>query len=282
MLNIQSIIMDKENQKVSIIIPTYNSERTIWICLESIKKQTYTDIEIIVVDNNSKDNTKDIALKYTNLVFNQWPERTAQKNFWLKQATWRYVLIIDWDMSMDNDLIERCVKKARKNKDFWWICIPLEDKWNSFWVKCIAFERYLYVWSLLEAARFLNRQEVIEIWWFPEDIIFFEEFVVPQKLEEEGFNVRLRTKAKLYHHYEDFNFFNNLKKRYYYWKTLNQYSKLQNDYFTKQMSIKYRLWIFFSKKEFYQKFHLSLWILFLKFTEVIAANLWKIAKKIFD
>ncbi|MFH7873662.1 MAG: glycosyltransferase, partial [Candidatus Aenigmatarchaeota archaeon] len=46
---------------VSIIIPTYNSEKTLAKCLESIKNQSYKNIEIIVVDRFSKDKTAEIA-----------------------------------------------------------------------------------------------------------------------------------------------------------------------------------------------------------------------------
>jgi glycosyltransferase involved in cell wall biosynthesis len=60
-----------DNPLVSVIIPTYNSSRTLKKSLESIKNQTYENIEIIVVDNNSKDNTKDIALEYTDKVYNK-------------------------------------------------------------------------------------------------------------------------------------------------------------------------------------------------------------------
>ncbi|MBM3283586.1 glycosyltransferase [Candidatus Gottesmanbacteria bacterium] len=42
---------------VSIVIPTLNEEKNIGRCLESILDQTYKNIEIIVVDNNSKDKT---------------------------------------------------------------------------------------------------------------------------------------------------------------------------------------------------------------------------------
>jgi probable beta-1,3-galactosyltransferase len=59
-----------KNPLVSVIIPTYNSSRTLEKCLKSIKNQTYKNIEIIVVDNNSIDNTKEIAKKYTGKVYN--------------------------------------------------------------------------------------------------------------------------------------------------------------------------------------------------------------------
>jgi len=53
----------KNFPKISVIVPTYNSSRTIEKCLKSIKNQTYQNIEIIVIDNNSSDNTLKIAKK---------------------------------------------------------------------------------------------------------------------------------------------------------------------------------------------------------------------------
>ncbi len=51
---------------VSIIVPVFNTEKTIELCLNSIVKQTYKDIEIIVVDNGSSDQTESIARKFVN------------------------------------------------------------------------------------------------------------------------------------------------------------------------------------------------------------------------
>jgi len=56
---------------VSIIITTKNEEKNIENCLKSIKLQTYSNIEIIVVDNNSSDQTKEISQKYTDKVLDK-------------------------------------------------------------------------------------------------------------------------------------------------------------------------------------------------------------------
>ena len=53
------------NPHISIIIPAYNSEKTIYVAKESMVYQTYKNIEIIVADNNSINKTKEIVKKYT-------------------------------------------------------------------------------------------------------------------------------------------------------------------------------------------------------------------------
>jgi glycosyltransferase involved in cell wall biosynthesis len=55
--------------KLSIIVPAYNEEETIAKTLQGLTSQTYKDVEIIVIDNNSKDKTSEIAKKYVDKVF---------------------------------------------------------------------------------------------------------------------------------------------------------------------------------------------------------------------
>ncbi len=57
-----------DNLKVSIVIPAYNEEKNIEKTLKSLLNQTYKNVEIVVVDNNSKDRTKEIASKYANTI----------------------------------------------------------------------------------------------------------------------------------------------------------------------------------------------------------------------
>lgn len=74
--------------KVSVILTTKNEEKNIASCLESIKNQNYPSdkIEIIIVDNDSIDRTKKIALRYTDKVYNFGPERSSQRNFGVRKG----------------------------------------------------------------------------------------------------------------------------------------------------------------------------------------------------
>jgi len=59
---------------VSVVIPTYNSERTLRDCLESIKHQDYQcEVEIIIADSGSTGNTLEIARKYTQTIYIRIP-----------------------------------------------------------------------------------------------------------------------------------------------------------------------------------------------------------------
>ena len=53
--------MNKENNLVSVVLPVYNSEETIEKSLESILNQTYNNIEILLIDDGSTDNSLEIC-----------------------------------------------------------------------------------------------------------------------------------------------------------------------------------------------------------------------------
>jgi len=101
-----------ENPLVSIIIPTKNSEAPIERCLRSIKKQTYENIEIVVVDNYSKDKTCGIAKKLGAKVYLSGPERSAQVNFGVKIARGKYVYAVGSDFLIERTVIEECLQKC--------------------------------------------------------------------------------------------------------------------------------------------------------------------------
>jgi len=269
-----------ENPLVSVIVPTKNSSRTLERCLKSIKNQTYKNIEIIVVDNNSTDNTKEIARKYTDKVFNVGPERTAQKNFGIKVANGKYLLFIDSDMELSKDVIKECVELAEKDYSVGGIIIPERSVGDRFWVKVRDFERSFYAGTEIESARFFRKDLVLRVGGFDEDVIFFEESVLPQKIEKLGYNVKARIKSEIFHHEEDFSLFKWLRKKYYYGKTAWKYVKKYKEYGSKQVSIFYRFGLFLKNKKFYSKPLLALGLLTLKSLEYVSAGLGFLVGKV--
>lgn len=109
--------------KVSIIIPVYNSEKYISRCIESILKQTYKNIEIITINDGSKDLSEEVILQLQKenegiiryyAQENQGISRT--RNSGIKLATGKYLMFIDNDDYIDNDYVERFVNEAESKE----------------------------------------------------------------------------------------------------------------------------------------------------------------------
>jgi glycosyltransferase involved in cell wall biosynthesis len=104
---------------VTISIPTYNSEPFLALCLESIKTQTYPNIEINIVDGKSKDRTIEITKEYgvENILINKVALLGARHEG-LKIANGELILLLDSDQILAPDAIERAVKFIEaENKD---------------------------------------------------------------------------------------------------------------------------------------------------------------------
>lgn len=103
--------------KVSVIIPTYNEEQVIGECLESLIKQAYKDLEVIVVDDGSTDGTiKSIkrikstkGIKSLEVLEQDHKGPGAARNFGAKHANGKILVFVDSDMTFDQDFIKNLV-----------------------------------------------------------------------------------------------------------------------------------------------------------------------------
>ena len=105
------------NSLVSICIPVYNSENTIKVTLESVLEQTYSNIEIIVIDNCSTDNTWQIINSFTDSRIKKFKNDTnigmvRNWNKCLEYATGVYVHFLCGDDVLTPDSIEKKVNLA--------------------------------------------------------------------------------------------------------------------------------------------------------------------------
>src|SRR5438067_1284563 len=109
--NRESQVSDfNKGRLVSVIIPSRNSESTIAECLKSIILQSYSPIEIIVVDRFSIDSTKTIARSMGALVISHSGERSMAKNMGAKFAKGEYLYFVDANHKLGPDAISDCVK----------------------------------------------------------------------------------------------------------------------------------------------------------------------------
>ena len=115
--------------KVSIIIPVYGVEKYIGKCLESLVNQTLKDIEIIVVNDGSLDNSQDIideyVKKYPNIVKSYIKENGGQgsaRNYGIEKSTGEYIGYVDSDDYVEQDMYEKLYTKAKEEKSDVVIC----------------------------------------------------------------------------------------------------------------------------------------------------------------
>lgn len=111
--------MLSENPKVSVIIPAYNVEKYIGKAIGSVLNQTYTNLELIVVNDGSTDHTKSEIEKYCDLhkviVLNQENQGvSASRNNGLKIAQGKWCVFLDGDDFLEPQLIELLVKEAEQ------------------------------------------------------------------------------------------------------------------------------------------------------------------------
>lgn len=107
---------------VSIVIPVYNSERYLEECLNAIINQTYTSIELIIINDGSNDNSNKIIEKYKNqdkriTVYNQQNKGVGEaRNTGLKNFKGDYILFVDSDdFLIDKNSIQTMVDQIKDN-----------------------------------------------------------------------------------------------------------------------------------------------------------------------
>ena len=108
-------------EKISVIIPVYNDEKYLANCLNSVLKQSYSNLEIILVDDGSTDKTPEICEKYREkyqnirVLHKKNGGVGSSRNAGLAMATGDYVLFIDDDDWIEDNHIEELYNLLKKN-----------------------------------------------------------------------------------------------------------------------------------------------------------------------
>lgn len=110
-------------KKVSVIVPVYNTAKYLRRCLDSLVMQTLKDIEIIVIEDKSKDNANEILKEYEEKyedkikVFHNKTNKGIgyNRNFGIKKATGKYISFIDSDDWTNETMYEKMYEKAIKD-----------------------------------------------------------------------------------------------------------------------------------------------------------------------
>ena len=110
-----------EDILVTVVIPVYNVENYINRCIKSIVNQTYSNLEILIVDDGSPDNCPSIcdewALKDSRIrVIHKSNEGLSMaRNTGIQEAQGKYIFFLDSDDYVEKDIVKSCVDVAQKN-----------------------------------------------------------------------------------------------------------------------------------------------------------------------
>lgn len=187
-------------KKISIIIPTFNSKKYLERCIESLLKQSYKNIEIIIIDDGSNDGTEElINKKYLNNV--QYIKQhnlgvSAARNKGIEIATGDYIFFIDADDTIDMDVliglinnfkdetligINHCIcTKSKKNKNIYPQSIYLK---NEFIEDVLNGKILGVVWGYLFDSSIVKKIKFDTNTSYLEDMIFIIEYLNASKIK---------------------------------------------------------------------------------------------------
>jgi len=206
---------------VSVIIPTFRSGSTLEKCLASIKNQKKANVEIITVDEFSRDLTPAIARKYGKF-YQIKGERSVARNFGASKARGAYLLFIDSDMVLDPNIVSSSIKTSQFKKA---VVIPEVSIGTGFWSECRILERKCYFGNdAVEAARFFPRKMFQSLGGYDEAMAGVEDWDIHQRTLKKQFPVA-RISETVVHNEGNIRLFKVLKKKFYYGQVFDKYRK---------------------------------------------------------
>ena len=122
------------NPKISIIIPVYNAEKTVGNILAKLTSQGYKNIEIIAVNDGSKDNSWKILQKFSKkdkriiAIDQKNAGASVSRNVGINKATGEFITFIDSDDDISDQLILTLASQIKNNSDFIMCGMNINDK----------------------------------------------------------------------------------------------------------------------------------------------------------
>lgn len=177
---------------LSIIVPVYNTEKYLDDCLKSITEELTNDMELIIIDDGSTDNSINIYNKYKNENVNIYQNTnhgvSYSRNYGIEKATGEYLLFVDADDTMEKGWCEKLTKLILMQKeDVMFILSELPnnqvDKMQLLNYIFKIENRYNWIstpWSKLYKREFLNNNNIrfIENIINGEDMLFNAEVIL--------------------------------------------------------------------------------------------------------
>ena len=236
------------NPTISIIIPVYNQEKYLSRCLDSVLAQTFTDFEVLCVNDHSTDSTAEILKEYakkdSRIVLLDDPGKGVSdaRNFGIDNAKGEYIGFVDSDDFIQPQMYEFLFRAITENNCNMVTCryektetVELK-KFEYHCRECnlsefVDFYNYDFlaknemvisgVWSKLIQSDFLKKNASFENYKVSEDALFCAKLwskTNKKFLVDVPLYVYYTNKDSTVHNVKDWNFIDPLKARYYIYK----------------------------------------------------------------
>ena len=110
-----------ESDLISVVIPCFNDDKFIEQAVESVLSQTYSNIEVIIVDDGSNTETKEVLKslkpKITKLITQENKGQSTARNVGIKQAKGDYILVLDSDDYFEPTFCEKAIKVIKESNN---------------------------------------------------------------------------------------------------------------------------------------------------------------------
>lgn len=182
---------------ISVIVPIYNVEKYLKRCLDSIKNQTYTDFEVVMVNDGSTDASADIAKQYLLdnrfKLFSQHNQgQGAARNLGIEMSRGIFICFVDSDDYVSTEYLAILLKTLKKyNADI--VQCGVQRVWEdgrsvNLYSNSISYKEFADVKSYIRTAAFsfwdkLFKKELFQELRFPLSIKFEDFALAPQVYE---------------------------------------------------------------------------------------------------
>ena len=238
--------------KLSVVITTRNESANIANCINAFS-DFREEVEVIVVDNRSDDDTKAIAARLGATVLDKGPERSAQRNLGWQTARADWVIVLDADMILPKETIEEILSKTHPSslvgdpspapapqvQAYW---IPEVRTGSGFRVKARNFERSFYDGTCIDALRLFRKSVLEQTGGYDENLIAGpEDWELDIRVLATGAKCEVLT-HNLIHNEKQLSLKRMLEKKAYYTKSMAAYQAKWKDHpaLAKQFGLGYR------------------------------------------
>ena len=188
--------MNSSDKKVSIVVPVYNRERFLDKCIKSLLSQTYNNIEIILVDDGSKDNSLNVCNNYAKnderirVIHKENGGVQSARNRGIEESTGYYICFVDADDYVTDKFIENFISVYRSDNYQCVVCghyrvdgnykiISNNDSMINLYIPtfeterwALYFERFAcYAWNHMFLAEVIKSNNLR----FDKDVIIFDD-----------------------------------------------------------------------------------------------------------